>query len=45
LKDKRIDKDIFEIEFKKESKKLSINEGYEFIKKDSNSNLGWRIVM
>jgi superfamily I DNA/RNA helicase len=44
LKDKRIDKDIFEIEFKKESKKLSINEGYEFIKKDSNSNLGWRIV-
>jgi superfamily I DNA/RNA helicase len=45
LKDKRIDKDIFEIEFKKESKKLSINEGYEFIKKDSNSNLGWRIVI
>lgn len=45
LKDKRIDKDIFEIEFKKESKKLSTNEGYEFIKKHSNSNLGWRIVM
>lgn len=45
LKDKRIDKDIFEIEFKKEPHKLSINEGYEFIKKDSNSNLGWRIVM
>jgi len=44
-KDKRIDQDIFEIEFKKESQKLSISKGYEFITKDSNSNLGWRIIM
>ena len=45
VKDKMIDKNIFNIEFKKELQRLSIDEGYEFIKKDSNSNLGWRIVM
>lgn len=44
-RDERVDQNIFEIEFKKESKKLSINEGYGFIKKDKKSNIGWRIVM
>jgi len=44
-KDKRVDSNIFKIEFKKESKSLSINEGYEFIKKNEESNLGWRIIM
>lgn len=44
-KDKRIDKNIFEIEYKKEPDKFSIKEGYEFIREDSNSNIGWRIVM
>lgn len=44
-KDKRIDKNIFEIEYKKEPDKFSIKRGYEFIKEDNNSNIGWRIVM
>lgn len=45
LKDERINKDIFEIEFKKEFKEFSIDEGYKLIRKDRNSNLGWRVVM
>jgi len=45
VEDERFKQDIFEIEYKKEQKKLSINEGYEFIKKDAKSNLGWRIIM
>jgi len=44
-KDKRLDKNIFEIEYKKEPDKFSIKEGYEFIREDNNSNIGWRIVM
>lgn len=44
-KDKRIDKNLFEIEYKKEPDKFSIKEGYEFIREDNNSNIGWRIVM
>jgi len=45
VKDNRLDQNIFEIEYKKESKRLSINEGYEFIKKNMKSNIGWRIIM
>lgn len=45
IKDRRFGQDSFEIEYKKESKRLSINEGYEFIRKNLKSNLGWRIVM
>lgn len=43
--DKRIDKNIFEIEYKSEPDKLSVEEGYKLIVKDNNSNLGWRIVL
>lgn len=43
--DKRIDKNLFEIEYKSKPDKLSIEEGYKFIIEDSNSNLGWRIVL
>ncbi|HUW71985.1 MAG TPA: UvrD-helicase domain-containing protein [Candidatus Humimicrobiaceae bacterium] len=45
INDKRLDRNIFEIEFKKESKRLSTDDGYKFIKGDAKSNLGWRIVM
>ena len=45
VKDNRLDQNIFEIEYKKESKRLSINEGYEFIRKNTKSNIGWRIIM
>lgn len=44
-KDRRVDPNIFKIEFKKESKTLSINQGYGFVKKNEESNLGWRIIM
>lgn len=43
--DVRIDKNIFEIEYKKDPDKLSVEDGYEFIAKDNNSNIGWRIVL
>jgi superfamily I DNA/RNA helicase len=45
VEDSRFDQDIFEIEHKRDSKRLSISEGYEFIRKDVESNLGWRIVI
>ena len=46
LSDKNIlDPNIYEIEYKKESDKLSIDDGYELIKQDDKSNLGWRIVL
>lgn len=45
IKDEELDQNIFEIEFKKEPTKISISDGYEFIRRDEKSNLGWRIVM
>lgn len=45
VEDKRLDKNIFEIEYKRESKKFSISEGYKFIRKNTKSNLGWRVIM
>lgn len=45
LKDNRLDQKIFKIEYKKESKKFSISEGYKLIRKNEKSNLGWRVIM
>jgi len=40
-----LNKGVFEIEYKKDIKKLTKTEGYKLIKKDFKSNLGWRIVL
>jgi superfamily I DNA/RNA helicase len=40
-----IDPNIYEIEYKKETERFTINDGYEIIKKDMRSNIGWRIVL
>lgn len=45
IEDGRFNQDSFEIEYKKKLKILSISEGYEFIKENLKSNIGWRIVM
>jgi len=45
IKDKKIDQNVFEIDFKKKTEAFSINEGYKFIQKNERSNLGWRIIM
>ena len=45
IEDERFNQDSFEIEYKEKLKILSISEGYEFIKENLKSNIGWRIVM
>lgn len=41
---KEFDKNLYEIEVKEERKKITIEEGFHLIRKNRESNLGWRIV-
>jgi len=40
-----INPDIYEIEYKKERETITVNDGYELVKENPTSNLGWRIIL